>query len=143
MRAAGLPSKKRREVVLRNLLKVPEVFLLHKARNRGDFIGSPEASFGQPNPKNRRLARASNVRLNPSHILTLALSLKRDDVAASNAILLDGHAIENVRCHRLASTQEREIPLANPSQGLDVELGECPAITAPHGDQPPIIGGAE
>ncbi len=36
-RAAGSPSKKRREAILRNLAKLPEVFLLYKARSRQGF----------------------------------------------------------------------------------------------------------
>jgi hypothetical protein len=36
-RAAGSPSKKRKEVILRNLAKVPEVIALHKTRSRQGY----------------------------------------------------------------------------------------------------------
>jgi hypothetical protein len=36
-RAAGSPSKKRKEVILRNLAKVPEVIVLHKTRSRRGY----------------------------------------------------------------------------------------------------------
>ena len=36
-RAAGSPSKKRKEVILRNLAKVPDVVLLQKVRSRRGY----------------------------------------------------------------------------------------------------------
>jgi hypothetical protein len=49
-RAAGSPSKKRKEVILRNLARVPEVFVLEKAPSRQGYYRVARGALWKPEP---------------------------------------------------------------------------------------------